>query len=270
MVDIRTRDGRLLSIPMQDVTSGVAFEEIEGLGPVKATLVSSSFALQDGSQYQSARRENRNIIFKMDLYPDFVPESMASLRRRLYSFLMPKSDIRLSFHSDDLPTVDIFGHVETLETPLFSRKTSMQSSILCFDPDFFDPDPVVIEGETTDTELTSVIDYEGSIETGIKFTLNVDRALDEFTIYHKPPDDQLRALTFETPLEAGDVLEISTVSGSKGATLLRDSTLTSVLYGVSPFSNWIELQPGENEYRVYATGDEIPFTIEYVNRYGGL
>jgi hypothetical protein len=71
-------------------------------------------------------------------------------------------------------------------------------------------------------------------------------------------------------LVAGDVLSINTVTGSKGATLTRAGVESSVLYGISPQSSWLELMPGVNTIRVYATGAAIPLSIEYINRYGGL
>ena len=77
-------------------------------------------------------------------------------------------------------------------------------------------------------------------------------------------------MDFAGSLIADDVLVINTITGSKGATLTRAAVNSSVLYGVSAQSTWLELEPGENYIRVYATGAAIPFTIEYTNRHGGL
>lgn len=270
-VEARSRQGDLLSLPLEDVTSGFIVAKIEGLDPVKATLVSSSFANADGEQYQSSRRETRNIKFNIELDPDPELETVRDLRKRLYRFFMPESEVRLTFILEEGLDVDIVGRVESCETDHFSQEPAVDISIICFEPDFYDPTPVVVTGETTAGETPMPITYDGTTETGIQLVLNVDRALPEFTVYHVPPDDVIKTLEFDNfPLETGDVLTISTVSGSKGATLVRAGTTSSVLYGVSPQSNWIELMPGDNSIRVYAEGAPVPLEIEYITKYGGL
>lgn len=269
-VEVRNQAGSLLTLPLSDPSQGFVVTDIEGLEPVKATLVSSSFANLDGGQYHSSRREPRNLKLKLDLEPDYILDSVQELRRRLYNFFMPKTKSNLRFILDDGTTVGIDGRIESFDSPLFTKDPSADISLMCYDPDFVNVDPVLITGNTVSTETNTLVTYEGSVETGIRFTLNVDRALTEFTIYHIPPDGVVRALDFAGSLSAGDVLQISTVPGAKGATLISGDTATSVLYGVSPQSNWIELQPGDNYIRVYATGAAIPYEIEYNTRYGGL
>jgi hypothetical protein len=51
-VEVRTIQDNLLALSLDDPSSGFIIEEIEGLDPVKASVVSSSFATMDGEQYQ--------------------------------------------------------------------------------------------------------------------------------------------------------------------------------------------------------------------------
>jgi hypothetical protein len=118
-VEVRTSQGTLLVLPLDDVSDGLALEEVEGLDPVKATLNSSSFAGEDGEQYHSARRESRNIKFKIGLEPDYVATSVRDLRKRLYAFFMPKTQVSLRFVMSDGLYVDILGRIETFDAPLF-------------------------------------------------------------------------------------------------------------------------------------------------------
>lgn len=271
-VEVRTDQGALLTLPLQDVSQGLIVEDIQGLDPVKATIVSSSFAQLDGEQYQSSRREKRNLIIKLALEPDYAVGSVQGLRNLLYQFFMPKSRVRLRFFSVDQPTVDIEGRVETFVAPKFTKEPSATMSILCFDPDFRTPTPVIVPGTTVASGLETTHNYLGTVETGFVFRLMVDRNISEFTIYHRPSDDSLRALEFQapTPMIAGDVLTISTQPGNKYATLTRAGIDTSILYGISPQSNWINLFPGPNKLRVYAEGAAVPYSIEYTTKYGGL
>lgn len=269
-VEVTTRQGALLDLPLSDDSSGIVVGEIEGLDPVTATLVSSSFANMDGSQYHSSRRESRNIKITLDLAPDYIANTVQSLRNTLYSFFMPKTEVNLRFHVSDILYVDILGRVETFESPLFTDDPAVVISLMCFDPDFIDPNPVTFGGVTTAGLDEILHTYAGSVETGLVFTLPVDRSLSQFTIYHRPPDGTLRTMDFSSPLLAGDTLRISTVFGVKSVIRTRGGVETSLLYNLSPQSNWLELQPGDNYFRVYAEGYPIPFTVNYSTRYGGL
>jgi len=80
----------------------------------------------------------------------------------------------------------------------------------------------------------------------------------------------MQQLDFAAPLLSGDEIRISTVPGEKGAWLTRASVESSVLYGIPPQSGWPYFEQGTNELRVYATGTAIPYTVEYITRYGGL
>lgn len=270
-VEVRTGLGMLLSLPLDDYSNGYVVEDILGIDPVKATITSSTFANLAGSQFQSSRRESRNIILKLKIEPNYAITSVWDLRMNLYSFFESETDVDLRFYMDSGLTVDISGKVESCEAPPFSDEPRMNVSIICFQPDFLALDPVVIDTEETVEDLEEfTINYTGKVPTGIQFVLNVDRTLTEFTIYQRPPDNILRTLDFAAALEDGDVLTINTVPRNKYITLTRTGVDTSLLYGMSAQSNWLMLMPGVNNFRVYAVGAAIPFTITYTPRYGGL
>lgn len=268
-VEVRTRQGALL-LPLESVSDGIAIESIEGLDPVKATIVSSSFATLDGAQYQSSRREARNIKFQLGLEPDYVKQTVRDIRSRLYGFFMPKTSVDLTFRMADGLSVDISGTVESFESVLFSNEPVVNISIMCFDPDFYEPEKVLINGSTVPNTTDTFIDYVGTVEAGINFTLIPNRDVSEFTIYNSPPDGSFRSLDFSAPLLAGDLLSINTLPGQKEVALTRNNTNSSMLYAMSPQSSWIDLQPGSNSIRVYAEGAPIQYIITYSKRYGGL
>lgn len=269
-VEVRTAAGALLDLPLNDASSGLIVEDIGGLGPVKASIVSSSFAGLDGSQYQSSRRENRNITIRLALEPDYYTTSVRDLRTMLYRFFMTKSQVNLTFYMADGLVVTIDGRVESCEPVLFTNEPKVDISILCFDPDFLVPTPATLSGGTVSDTTETLVHYDGSIEAGITFTLNLNRSLSAFTIYHKLPDNSVRTSDFAISLASGDTFTFNTVSGNKFVTLVRSGVSTNPLYAMSPQSNWIELQPGDNYLRVYATGASIPYSVTYTPRYGGL
>lgn len=270
LVEARNSQGSLLSLPMDDVSGGYSVEDIKGLGPVKATIVSSSFAGVDGSQYQSARREDRNIIFTLGLQPDYVTTSAEDLRLNLYDYFMPKSRVDLRFYNSSGLMVNITGYVETCEPAIFSDVPAIDISILCLNSDFIDTESVEVSDESTSDTTEVLVAYVGSVEAGINFVFNIDRTLTEFTIYHRTPEGLLLTTDFSAALVADDILTVNTVTGNKFVTLTRDGTDSSLLWAKSTQSGWLALVKGDNYIRVYAVGAPIPYTITYTPRYGGL
>lgn len=270
LIEVRTLQGTLLSLPLDDSLTGPSVEDIGGLGPVKATIVSSGFATMDGTEYQSAHREERNITMKLGLNPDYFLGSVHEARSSIYDFFMPKSLVYLRFYDSTGLTVDIQGRVETCEPSIFSDDPAIDISVICFNPDFVDVNTVELSGSTVTDTTDTIVDYKGTVETGFLFTLNADRALSGFTIYNRPPDNALRTLNFEADLAAGDVLEISTLAGAKSIMVTRSGVRSSLLYGMPAQSDWIELFRGSNALRVHAEGNPVPYTITYTPRYGGL
>lgn len=270
LVEARTLQGTLLSLPLGDVSGGYSIQKITGLDPVKATIVSSPFSNTDGEQYQSSRREKRNIVVSLGVETDYLTNSVRSLRKRLYDFFRTKSYVNLRFYDDDGLTVAIDGRVESFDSDLFTEEPSIDISILCFDPDFVNVSSNTFSGSTVATSTNGLVQYDGDIETGFVFTLNVNRTLTEFTIYNTGPDGIVRSLDVAASLVSGDVVTVSTISGSKYVRLTRAGVTTSLLYGMTTQSDWIEFQSGENHFRVYAIGAAIPYSITYTKRYGGL
>jgi hypothetical protein len=263
--------GSLLTLPFGEITAGVYIKEIEGLDPVKASIVSTSFPNKNGVVYQTSRREARDIKLKLGIEPDYISEEPKDVRRRLYQFFMSNTMVDLEFIDSDGLSVKISGMNETFESPLFVQEPGAEISIHCFDSDFVDlNNQIELFGNTVSNTLDTTIEYEGSVETGIEFYLEVDRDVDEFTIYNTMPNGQIRQLDFSWPLHAGDQVNFVTTPGNKRIELVRAGVTSSLLYAMSPQSSWIDFYPGTNLFRVYAEGAPIDYLLYYFNRYGGL
>lgn len=269
-VEIRNAQGVLLKLPVYDLSEGYLIKGIEGLDPVKATIVATNFASLDGTQDQAVRRESRTITIKLGYEPAAASTTVSALRNRLYQSVMPKSPVSLRFVDETGDYFDIEGRVETLDSPIFTREPEATISIFCYNPDFYNPVRTKISGHSTSGPTGILIPYEGTVNTGFVFELRPNRPITAMTIYHRPPDNALRSLEFIAPLVSGDVLRISTESGNKYATLIRSNSSSSIVYGVSPFSSWLTLEPGGNEIRVFMGGAAVPFSLEYTEKFGGL
>lgn len=269
-VEARNAAGTVLTLPFQDVSGGYILESIGGLDPVKATIVTASYATLDGTQYQSARRDNRNLILKLGFAPDWVMTTPKALRDNLYKWFMTKQQVELRFYEDDGLIVSAMGRVEDMKSPRFVAEPDATISVICFKPDFIGMTNELVSGNSVSTAAESTVNYIGTSETGFVFTLNVNRAISGFALYNRGIDNLQYEMDFAATLAAGDIITISTVSGNKYATLTRGGVVTSILYGVSPSSPWLVLSPGANQLRLLVSGAAIPYTIAYTDKYGGL
>lgn len=269
-VEVRNPAGTLLTLLLDDVTDGYVLKNVEGLDPVKATVVSSTFATLDGVQYQTARREARNLLVTFGLEPDYATGSVRALRTALYVWFMTKAPVNLTFFDSDGTIVKIDGYVEYFDAALFVKEPQVIISIICPDPDLVELIPVTGTGATVSDTTEFAITCNGSVETGIKFDLELNRSLSDFTIYHRPPDNIVREFEFIASLLNLDVLTVDTSVGQKAVTLTRGGIQSSLLYGRQPGSIWFLLQPGVNNFRFYATGLAIPFDYSFTERHGGM
>jgi hypothetical protein len=269
-VEVQNNKGETLALPLDDYSNGYLVKSIEGLGPVKASLVSSGFAQIDGTQPQSEKRGERNITTKIGLEPNYVTTTVESLRNNLYRFLMPKATVTLRFFVDGVLFVTTVGKVESNDPAIFTSEPEMDISIVCNDPDFYALDSVIVPGNTVATPLEQTITYDGTTDVGVTLQLNVNRAMDGFFIYNTLPDNTIQTFEVDAPLLAGDIVKVISVERKKAIRLIRGGVDTSLLNAYSPSSTWVKLMQGDNGFRVYAVGDPVPYTVEYLAKYGGL
>jgi hypothetical protein len=259
-----------LSLNILDSSNGYVVKEIDGLNPVAAVLTTSSMAQRDGAQSQNARRDIRNITIKLGLEPDYVSNSVQSLRSDLYNWFTTAALVDLAFYLDDVLFVVTSGQVETNDNNMFSADPEVDISILCYDPDFYAPDGVTVSEDTVTDTVTTTIDYPGTSDTGVIFTLNVDRTLTDFTVYNTTPDSIVQVFDVSGSFVSGDVVTINTIPGQRGMTLTRAGVTASVMYYVNDGEAWITLKKGPNLFRALAAGDGIPYTVDYIPAYGAI
>lgn len=269
-MEIRNSAGAVLTLPLQDISGGYTLEDIDGLDPVKANIVSSSYATRDGTEYETAQRGDRNVVLKVGFAPDWVSSTTKQLRSNLYNWFMTKMQVELRFYEDDGLVVSTVGRVESMAAPRFTADPDATISVICGIPDFIGMTDEIINGSSVSSTIESQVTYIGTSETGFVFTLNVNRVASGFSLYQRGVDNVQYEMDFVASLLAGDIVTISTVTGNKYATLTRGGVQSSILYGVSPSAPWLVLTPGVNNLRLQISGAAIPYTIEYTDKYGGL
>jgi Phage tail protein len=269
-VDVTNPRSDTLALSLLDASNGYVVKDIQGLDPVNAALTTSSMAQRDGAQDQNARRDTRNVTIKLGLEPDYLVSTVDSLRTALYNWFMSKSLVDMAFYKDDVLFAVASGRVESCENNMFSTDPEVDISIICYDPDFYGPAAVTSNSGTVSTTDTTTINYEGTSDAGVIFTLNVDRTLSDFTLYNTSPDNTLQQFIVSGSFVSGDVITIVSIPGQKRLTLTRSGIETSVLFWMDTSSSWITLQKGANHFRAFASGASVPFTLSYTPQYGGI
>lgn len=275
IVEVRTPLGALLSLPLEDPTNGYFVEEIEGLDPVKASLVSVGYAQGDGAQYRGGRIDPRNIKFRIALEPDYISQSMDSLRQQLYSFFMPKSTVNLRFRVTQVQggperVRDISGVVEDCAIDFFSETCVANISVMCYDPYFSDPTPVTKSGTLGDS---FVIENPGTVPVGFRFDVtnepqgygyNLDQRL-----VSGPP---LTSFNIYGEFRRYDIIKMNSEFGKKSLIADRVDQISPVpmLGAIQPGSQWLQMGLGRNLIQTGNQGVLRPFTLRFTPKYGGL
>lgn len=278
--------------------SGFIVREIRGLGPCKATINTTEVSTNDGSIYNSARLNARNIVF--DLV--FIGTDIESLRQLSYKFFPIKKPLTLEFITDNRDCVTT-GYVESNEPNIFSSSESATISILCPDAyfysieagenitTFYGEDPL-FEFPFENNSLTEnliefgnirqytdvVIVYDGDSEIGITITIHSVGEASNISIYNTGTRQQMVIDTAKiesltgSGLIAGDDIIICTVKGKKSITLLRNGEYTNILNALDKKSDWFQLVKGENVFAYTAeTGvQNLQFKVQNDVIYEGI
>lgn len=280
--------------------SGFVITGIEGLGPAKTNINTTDLASNDGSLYNSARLENRNIVIDLEF---LWHNSIEDTRQLTYKYFPIKKPVTLAIKTDNREAMTL-GYVESNEPTIFSEREGCQISIICPDPYFYSTG----EGGTTITVFSGVqpnfqfpfsnesllvpliemgilenlkertIYYTGDAETGVIIYIHAIGRADNVTIYNTGTRElfiidttRLESLTGHGII-AGDDITISTLRGKKRITLLRNGVETNILNCIDKNSSWFQLAKGDNVFTYIAEygASNLQFKIQSQIVYEGV
>lgn len=267
--------------PFHPEDSGFIIKSIDGLGPVKSSINTAESATMDGSIYNSAKSEQRNIVFNFQFMSD---SSIEDVRLKSYKFFPNKKQLTIRVETDRR-IAEITGYVEENKPDIFSETEGCQVSIICPDPYFYS----VEEQETLfsgieprftfpfsnpigeDTLIMSeivrykekTISYYGDEETGITIKIHAIGPIENITIYNANTNesmnintDKIKALNGNGIVAKDDII-INTVRGHKSMQLVRNGVATNILSALGRGQKWLTLAIGENVfYHIVGRGEE--------------
>lgn len=118
--------------------------------------------------------------------------------------------------------------------------------------------------------LEQLLQYEGDVQIGALFTINIYGALRNFRIYNIDTrtymtfdDEKINALT-GAYLQDGDLIELNTIKGNKYVRLKRGNEYYSLLNCINNDADWFQLNVGDNIYTYLANDNSLlSMTVQY-------
>lgn len=291
--------GESLTIPMKNSEStGFILHDMTGLGPPTASVSTSKVATKDGSKYNSARAEERNIVLPMYFTP--IP-TIEDARHRSYKYFPLKKPVILAFKTDNREC-QIVGYVETNEPDICSDREGCQVSIICPNPYFssiydtvtsFSGVEAAFEFPFSNEDISNphiefgkivvkaenIVRYGGDAESGVQIRIAASATVKNITIYNVDTrgtmhiyHDKLVALT-GSGIVKGDEIIITTDKGSRSVTLLRNGKSTNILNAIDPRNDeWFSLTKGDNIFAYTADegSDYLMFVVDHTTLYEGI
>ena len=289
--------------------SGYFVAGITGLGPPKADINTTRRAGSDGSIYNSAKVESRNIVITLIYYTDNTAGTngqildVETLRRRTYEFFPIKRQVTLHFVTDRR-RASITGYVESNEIGLFTNMEGSQISIVCNNPWFVSEDaevtnlrlinteplltfPIYFDEETAEnrnqlefskkkSRITGNIAYYGDLETGLALTVTCKSATGDIALSNDTHNETvtISSSTVQkltgSAISSGDRIVVTTYTGNKTAKLFRGSTVHNIIAAINKQSKWLKLYSGNNELSATPTTGRVEVSIDLNVLYEGM
>lgn len=243
----------------------------------------------DGDEVNNIQAQPRTIILDLRITAD-----VETTKRQILSVFKPKQKGTLYWSQDDR-TLQINGIVESIEMPRWTKDTTMQITLHCWNPYWTDIDEVISSisaaislhyftdavndmlyfpaagialGEY-DTARTKEIFNSGDVEVGLEIEIIAYSTVTNPIIYNQ--NAEYFGIGYGTGskqlvLSVGDVIRINTTRNNKSVTLNN----VTIYDKIKPQSTWLQLETGNNAFAVNSDDsylDNMTFSIKYTPLY---
>lgn len=246
---------------------------VDGLNPPTSTI-NSSETLGAGALFNSSTVNVRNLVIMVQ--PEYPVEKN---RINLYRYFKVGRKITVHY-SNGSRDVYIDGYIESFDTTPFSKRQTVQISILCLQPFFRDAMEIV-------EQLSQVIDmfefpfaidepgkvfseidktYErtiinsGEATTGMIIRLTASGSVVSPVIY-----DATNRTSFglDVSMGVGDEIIINTNHSEKSVMKISGGTKTDIINSIMADATWFELEPGETVFAFEAESGAEYLNVEF-------
>ena len=235
-------------------TTGYFIKKIEGLGPVKASINTSSAANKAGVNYVSSKKEPRNIVLTLGLRSTST-RSVEYYRQYLYKMFRIGRGVTVNVITDNRNVV-AFGYVEYCEPDIFSSEEDVVISIICPDSNMkkSTENTQVISWNTPNNQFNLNLTTDGECSVGFRMELKFGVAgVPILTLRNSSGETFVVNLSSikigsTNGVIARDKLILNTKYGEKSIRLIRDNVSHNILNVVTYKSKWFGLSYGLNTF----------------------
>ena len=278
---VENQYGQVLELTHNDA---YAVKSILGLDPPDGIINTVRNAGQDGSVFNSAYMDERVITITLAInYPAEIN------RINLYKYFKIKYPIKIRYKNGSR-NVWIIGYTQSVQIAYFDKKETAQITVRSPDPYFNDDKTTMQEmsnvlalfefpfdiEETDPVEMSrielgreQIISNGSDVPIGMKIRIYASGNVVNPQIYNVRTGEFLKILD---TMITGDVIEISTMKGSKSAIRYREGVKTSMIGYFAEGSVWLQLLPGENVMSMYAEvgAENLYIDITSTDQYEGV
>ena len=268
-----------------ELTNNPAYSviNIDGLNPPDAIINSLQRAGHDGSVFNTAFVDNRQIIIDIA-----INGPACGNRNELFRFFRTARRTRLIYHND-LHDVYIDGWCQNAPVQYFGQKQIFQATLICPDPFWHGLTEVV--GQTDGVEALFEFPFSieeagipfseyisgggafiwnpGNVESGIIVEITASGAVTNPLVYHVNTDTFFKVTT---SLQSGDKLIIDTITDQKSVKRIRSGSTTNLIASRAIGSTWLQADPGMNEFTLKADSGvaNMTATIRFTTNIEGV
>lgn len=257
--------------------------EIDGIDPPDATINTTHNAGADGSEFNSAYVNNRQITITL------VVNAPAEVNRiNLYKYFKCKFPVTL-YYTNASREVYINGYVQNIDVGYFDKKQTIQIVIFCPKPYFngvmdsvqefvtveslfefpFDIEAAGVEFSELLLNVEQDIINNGDVTTGVIINIQATGQVVNPKIYNVETSE---SMILNVTLQTGDLVTINTKQSEKAITLLRAGVTSNLIGSLQQGSTWFTLIPGDNIFTVAADGlvENMIVTFTITDQYEGV
>ena len=256
---------------------------IDGLASHSATINTSNTGLIDGTVFNSARANARNIVLTIGINPPVEQNRIA-----LYQFFRVKQKCKI-YYKNDHRNVYIEGYVETIENDLFTLGQRMQISIICPQPYFLalakiasDVSKVVRNFEFPfaiskagkefsyiQKDYVANVINKGDADCGIVAVITAMGEVVDPIIYSASTGGSFGV---NVTMSQSDQLIIDTNDGQKGVKFIHNGVSQNYINKIMKDPDWFTLSAGDNIFSYTATSgvENMSIYFEHQSKYQGV
>lgn len=263
---VRNQYGEVLELTHNE---GYVITDITGIDPPDAVINTTRNAGADGSMFNGAYVDNRQIVITMA-----INSPAEDNRIKLYKYFKMKNAIRL-FYKNSTRDVYIDGYVQHINIQYFDKKQIVQITVFCPNPFFNDVSDNMVEFNAIDSlfefpfEIVTPIPFSeittgeeinvrnlGDVASGMEIKIIVAGTVTNPVMYNVVTNQYFKIMkSFAT----GDVIVVNTNKKYKKVQLTSEGTTTSIVGNIASGSTWLQIDPGDNIFQI--TADSNPENI---------